>query len=281
MAQVSSQWQQLLNRVNALTSTRRAEDARLASTRPWDGWSGWVIGAAIAAGVIHWNWKLPIATGSGILAMLLVYRWQTREWQKQLTELRKSLGGSSQSLTLAVAAGAIVAPGTYLAFALWANTSNHWLALTLILQGIGTLAILSLLIWQVMQHRAQQIQQAVDPALQDLTHPDPMKRLIAVRQLTRHWMQMPPDSLQRSTITDCFQLLLSREQEPLVRNAVLDSLNTISSFPCLRQGRSPLTMPPSNRIAASPTQPLMQSTPATPATSATTIARPEALSSQD
>ncbi|NJL68277.1 MAG: hypothetical protein HC894_19150 [Microcoleus sp. SM1_3_4] len=85
-----------------------------------------------------------------------------------------------------------------------------------------------------------------------MTDTDPVKRLIAVRQITD--LVANPEfgklnSLKSSIVTDsiaeCFRLMLSREPEAFVRNALLEGLQTLESLPKLSQaGFLPLSDSP-------------------------------------
>ena len=58
------------------------------------------------------------------------------------------------------------------------------MALSLILQNFGTIAIAGLLLRQALSLGASKDEAALDRILADLTDADPVKRLIAVRQMT-------------------------------------------------------------------------------------------------
>ncbi|NJP10917.1 MAG: hypothetical protein HC866_16745 [Leptolyngbyaceae cyanobacterium RU_5_1] len=82
----------------------------------------------------------------------------------------------------------------------------------------------------------------------DLTHDDPLKRLIAVRQLTDLVSFLQDDRAPRSLlgkkpsrrdVADYFRLMLSREREPIIREAVLDGLQTLDIVHQLKQATQP------------------------------------------
>ncbi|MDX2096308.1 MAG: hypothetical protein SFW36_00910 [Leptolyngbyaceae cyanobacterium bins.59] len=251
MAQASFQWQQLLEQ---WTRGRSLPGDRLMlpdlSSVRWKEPLRWMAGSAAVTALLCWNWKIPVSTGAGILVMVLAYRWQSRDWQTRLMDFRKLVGGSSQPLALSVAAGMLATLTTYLSAALWTGSHDRSLAAALILQGFGILAILLMLVRQGAIQRSHQQSDTIDQSLEDLSHPNPVKRLVAVRQLTRLLHHPPQDILQRSTIADCFHLMVVREEEMIVRNAVLDGLRVLGDSPRLGQGRSPFVMSERSQTAA-------------------------------
>ncbi|MCZ0898739.1 hypothetical protein ON021_02310, partial [Microcoleus sp. HI-ES] len=130
--------------------------------------------------------------------------------------------------------------GAYMSLAIWADSSSHWMALSLILQNLGTIAIAGLLLRQALSLGAAKDEVALDRILADLTDADPVKRLIAVRQMTdlvnqggfgpvssvKSSLAKPSQRIARSRAAECFRLMLSREPEALVRNALLEGLQT-------------------------------------------------------
>jgi hypothetical protein len=120
-----------------------------------------------------------------------------------------------------------------MSLAFWADSESHWMALSLILQNFGTIAIAGLLLRQALSLGASKDEVALDGILADLTAPDPVKRLIAVRQMTDlvnkggfGAVSSVKSSIARSRAAECFRLMLSREPEALVRNALIEGLQT-------------------------------------------------------
>ncbi len=173
--------------------------------------------------MILWNWKLVLATVAGVGLMVLVYLMQGWNWQVYWYHWRRFLTGSNRQLGIAVGSGGIGALSTYIAASIWADSENRWLATSTILQGFGTLIIILLLLWHIFTIRANRDEYQFEELLQDLTAQEPLKRLIAVRQLTH---LVNNSGLSRHELLEYFRLMLSQEQEPVVREAVLHSLQT-------------------------------------------------------
>ena len=192
-----------------------------------------------------WNSQLLAATGLGIGAMMLVYRAESWDWQQLRSNLKQFWHSPSRRLVLAVGSGGIATVGTYMSFGIWADSESHWIALSAILQNFGTIAMIALLVRQVLSHSASKDEAVLDRILADLTDVDPVKRLIAVRQMTdlvkspgfgkqssgKSSLAKPSKRIALSHTAECFRLMLSQEPEALVRNALLEGLQTLDAFP--------------------------------------------------
>ncbi|MEG3899722.1 MULTISPECIES: hypothetical protein [unclassified Microcoleus] len=194
---------------------------------------GWLAVVSLAAVWAWWNSQLLFSTGLGIAAMMVVYRGQSRDWQLLRSNLEQFWDGPNRRFVLAVGTGGMATLGAYMSLAIWADSSSHWTALSLILQNFGTIAIAGLLLRQALSLGASKDEATLDRILADLTDADPVKRLIAVRQMTDlvNKGEFGPVSsvkslIARSRAAECFRLMLSREPEALVRNALLEGLET-------------------------------------------------------
>jgi hypothetical protein len=184
----------------------------------------WLLGALGLLILIFWNWKLLLATGAGVGVMLAVYGLQQGHWQVYRSRLQQFFQSSHRQFTLAVSSGAIAALLTYTAASIWVDAENRWLAMGAIFQGLGTLLTLLLLSWQMLVRRSQDWENQFDRLLDDLTHSDPLRRALAVRQLTRLEVQGKLNSSDRDHLLEYFHVLLAREPEKLVRNSIIDAL---------------------------------------------------------
>lgn len=245
MAQASSEWQQLQNLIQAsrlaafkLTALKRFK------MRRFSGPGGWLLGLTVVVAMLFWNWKLLLATVVGVFVMLLVYLMQEWDWQVHWADLRRYLSGSNRQLALAVGSGGVAAFSTYMAVCISVDSDSPWIASGAILQGFGTLATLILLVWQVVSRQISRDEALLNPMLTDLTDVDPLKRLIAVRQLTQRVTNAHLDVAARRQIADYFHLMLSREQEAVVRNAVLDGIQALDNIKLLGKGRQPFQAQP-------------------------------------
>ncbi|RMH77204.1 MAG: hypothetical protein D6680_06085 [Cyanobacteria bacterium J007] len=244
MAQASSQWRQLSEFVRTipLSALDKPTLDRFWRTRLRNNPS-LMLALFVATLLLACNWKLAVAIAIGTGAMLGVYALQSSHWPGFETKLRQFLHGTNRDLAIAVGSGGVATFGSYLAVSIWVESDNPWLATGAIVQGLCTMATLGLLSWHFLDRQTGSGRDRFHALLDDLTDTDPLKRLIAVRQLTR--MMNASTTEDRQAIADCFRLLLARETEPIVRNAVLDGLKpTQDGRPHqLGVGRDPLSIP--------------------------------------
>ncbi len=175
----------------------------------------------LAVLLLAWNWKLVLALALGVGAAIAIFRGQGDRFQLWWRKWQTRTSTSNRHFAVAAGGGSFTALGAYLCTSVWAQAENRWLAVATIVQTLATVATLSLVAWQ-MGDRAST--NAADPQvlLADLADPRPLKRLVAVRQLSRLLQEETLDKQQQQTVGDCFELMLGSETEPTVRNALLD-----------------------------------------------------------
>jgi hypothetical protein len=191
-------------------------------------WNWKSLSCLVAGMLLAWNWQLTSAALVGVIVMLQVPRLRSRNWQRSLTQLQCWVQSPHHTWILPVLAGGITTVGTYLSIEIWETTDSPWIAAGAILQGLGTLAVLLLLLWQLLGKQTQQVEERFHQLLSDLSHPEPLKRLIAVRQLTRLVTEPTLDQARCRTVSDALQLLLPQESQTVIRAAVLDGLHVLS-----------------------------------------------------
>ncbi|NJR39651.1 MAG: hypothetical protein HC781_13590 [Leptolyngbyaceae cyanobacterium CSU_1_4] len=199
----------------------------------------WV--AVILVALLIWNWQLVLALAIGTVVLILIYLVQQGQWNIPKVDWRWLWTGANRSLTLAIASGSIAAFSAYVTTGIWFEAEQSWLALGVILQGFGTLTVLILLTWQTLNRQFETTglrAQRLDQLLDRLSDPDPLKRLIAVRQITQQFqdrLQVESlantapalTSLSPANLADCFRLMLNRETEPSVCSALLDGIQSL------------------------------------------------------
>ncbi|HEY9831732.1 MAG TPA: hypothetical protein V6D26_14215 [Stenomitos sp.] len=211
---------------------------------------GWLVGLTVVVVMLFLHWKLLLATSIGALVMLLVYMMQDWDWQRYWSSLIHFLSGSHQPFTLAVGSGAMATLSTYMVISIWVDSDSPWIAASTIIQLLGTLTLLTLLAWQTLNRPTSQNVMNRDQMLSDLTDANPIKRLVAVQQLTQWGTDPFLDSSERCVVADCFRLMLTHEQEAVIRGAVLDGLQVLDSNRILGKGAQPL--PVSRALKPSP-----------------------------
>jgi hypothetical protein len=244
VAQASSRWQQLVKRIkgSSLTQSNLSKRKQFQMHRFREP-GGWLFGLTVVVAMLLCNWRLFLATGVGVFVLMLVYLMQEWDWQVNLSDLRRFLSGSNRQLTLAVGSGGVATLSTYIAVSIWIDSDSSWIAAGAILQGFGTLATLLLLVWQIINRQANRDEAKLNAMLADLTDVDPLKRLIAVRQLIQWGTDSQLERHTRRHLADYFCLMLNREQETVVRDAVLEGLQVFGNTPILNKGTAPLQIP--------------------------------------
>ncbi|MDJ0744973.1 MAG: ATP synthase subunit I [Xenococcaceae cyanobacterium MO_167.B27] len=218
-----SRWEELLLSVLAEAKTKNWDISALS----WQKLSQIITRGLLVAGIglfWCWNWKLLLATVVGIGLMLLVYLVQTHHFNKYWRIFQRLLTGYNRKFTLAVTSGGIGVFITYMVASIWADSENHWLATGSILQGLGTLATLLILGWHFWGNQNQKQETRFNELSQDLTASDPLKRLIAIRQLTLLVSSNQVSREYHVWLVEYYHLMLSQPQETLVKEALLDGL---------------------------------------------------------
>lgn len=230
MAKASSSWQQLINQIpmwsllEFKTGSPKQRNSKLLSG------PGSILGfLTIIVAMLLWNWKLLLALIVGIGVMLLVYSMPKWNWQLRWSEVRRFFNGPNCRLALAVGSGGIATVTTYMASAIWVESSSSWIAAGIILQGIGTLLTLILLVWQIVNFYGKREEDSINQWIVNLTEPDSLKRLIAIRQLTKIITNQQLDSQVQQEVVQCLQLLLSQEKESVIRDAAFESLQVLDN----------------------------------------------------
>lgn len=225
MAQSSSQWRNL---VGLVQSTLAERDRRFKSItlRRLSTSGSWLLVTGGTIGLLFWNGRLVLATGAGVAVMMLVYLMQDGTWKAPWSEVQKFLQGWNQPFLLAAMSGCAATFGIYLAASLWAEVGSPWIATGMLLQQVTTIAALGLLIWQMANRQEGRPTTRFNQILDDLTNSDPLKRLIAVRRMTEA-IEQQSDRVQKRQMADYLRVMLSREENSIVRDAVLEALQTL------------------------------------------------------
>ncbi|MGB7414798.1 MAG: hypothetical protein WA902_11380 [Thermosynechococcaceae cyanobacterium] len=183
--------------------------------------NGSSIGTVVCVGAIAlftWNWQLFLALIIGTGAAALAYRGlPVQKWMRLLT------ASPVVSAALLGLFSVIVSYGTLL---IWQDTGRFGIALAVFFQGACTLLALGLLGWQLVKPSEAAFEEPYDRWVTQLTAPEPLQRLIAVRRLTQIEVLTPQ---RRQELSDYFQLLLAQETYPQVRQAILDGLKHLEA----------------------------------------------------
>ncbi len=191
------------------------------------GFPVWALLVIFLVMLLIWNWQLIAATSAGILAMIAVYVMQDWNWNVILWRIQKFLQSPYRHLPLSVASGAVTVLLTYTVISVWSNQSNHWLASANILQLVATLGICAILVRQTFMNWVQRQQNNFDQLIAQLTVTDDLARLIAIKQINQYVHDNRLPAAQEKAIADYCQVLLNRETEPTMRDALFETLESL------------------------------------------------------
>lgn len=188
---------------------------------------GWAFCSLFFALLWWLNWKLFLATSVGMSLISFGYLLQNPHWQSYCQKWQNFLVGSNLQLILAVSSGAVGSFCTYVAASVWADAENQWLATGAILQGFASLTTLALVLWSLWGRKINSLEAKLDQLLANLSHSNPLKRLIAIRQLTRLVVSNRLSAEYYGQSVEYYRLMLSEPQVPIVKNALLESLDIL------------------------------------------------------
>lgn len=203
-------------------------------------------------------WLAALADGKIFLAIAtstLTYHFlasgQKLSWEKVEPVYQRLCNQLSRLGQTPLLASSLAFATTYGFAAAWSQLGGSWAAITLLGLGAGNLLFF---LREVNAKSAPTIPEPdtslvdapIDASWDDLTAPDPLKRLLAVRSLL-HWClssdeatatYLPgTDVTVRSHLIDCFRVMLTHESEPLVRVALIEGLKALRPKPQLAPGQ--------------------------------------------
>ena len=127
--------------------------------------------------------------------------------------------------------GVFAAINTYIASTIYSEAENPWLAVGNIFQGLTSLLTFVLLTWFFVSRGNRHSESEFERLLGGLTSENDLKRLMAIRKLT-HFAQRHQFSLHyQEQLNEYFRLMLLRETEPMLQEALLDSLQNFDAIP--------------------------------------------------
>lgn len=193
----------------------------------------WVWAMAVGAALLLmvWNGLLLMALSIGLGVTLLIQRFypqQPLSWQN----VSKWFSGSYTPTILAVGFGLLAMVASYMTLCIWQEMDSFWLAMAILLQGLGLLSTLGLVIWHILKNEQHPITpNQIDYWVNNLTALDPLKRLVAIRQISHYAESTPLDSGRIQELREYFQLLNQQESEATIRNAIAQTLQTLNTSP--------------------------------------------------
>lgn len=185
-------------------------------------WRVLALSGLALAGLAFWNGRLALSLGVGTLVMLGLQGMRSPEFNRRWREWQAWFRQADRWLLLAIGSGAAATLGTYTLISIWAESTQRWLATGAILQGLATLALLSLLFGEWLRGRQERQRSQLERDLSDIASPDPFRRLAGVRRLQSLMSHLDPE--QTRLAVDYLRLALDQETVAVVREALLEAL---------------------------------------------------------
>jgi len=238
-------------------SARSVSAASYASDTPW--WSRpWIAASGVCIGLALWNWALMIGLAIALAVGVVVYLHLTHQLRIPHF-IKRATWQRNRYLWLSLLAGGGTLALIALGITIWQDSGSPGIAAALLLQGAGIwVAVGAIARW--MQRSSSKTAsdtltgQQVCQLLTELTHAQPLKRLMAVRLLTTHVLSRQDDSGRShhkerpsKTVSDLtpvelhqyFRLMLEQEFHAQVQTALRESLTLLESQALVsRNGKS-------------------------------------------
>jgi hypothetical protein len=179
--------------------------------------------------LLLWNWQLVIATLAGVTVMGIAYLAQDWDWQHFVFGLRRSFNAPTQKFTLAAASRS-----RYRVAGIYHADDLDGGGKSLASIGVGIAVnchacrYWCLLPSKHLSNWLGQERESIERFVYMLAAPDDLERLIAVRQLAQAVQQNRFSLSQERAIAEYCQVLLDRETVPGVRDAALETLESLN-----------------------------------------------------
>jgi hypothetical protein len=221
VSQALSFWQQLIKQLPEIkTGTFKQHNLNRFSE------PGIILGLlTFIVAMLIWNWKLLLAIMVGVVVMLVAYSIPKWNWKINWIQIYQSLKTANNRLLIAGISGIFATLITYIGTAIWLDSPSIWIAVGATLQGFGTLITLALLLWQILTFQTNKEEDYLQQLLNNLTEKDSLKRLLAVRQLRKFINSQNLDISVQQDVTNCLKLLLTKEEETVIREAALSVIS--------------------------------------------------------
>lgn len=188
----------------------------------------WFIALLGSLLLMVWDGRLLISITIGLGAALLIQQQYINPATGHT--VLKWLSTPPSTTVIAIGCGFLSLIASYLTLQIWHDTNSLGLAIAILLQSLGLLTLLCLFGWRLFKQDQERFNSnQMNDWINHLTALDPLKRLIAVRQICRYFEASPLDDRQTQEIREYFHLLQQQESEPSIQNAILEGLAQINS----------------------------------------------------
>lgn len=195
--------------------------------------SVWFWGLLLAAIMLLWNWELLLATLTGMGVLILLFRFPIDRWGMYWRQWETRVNASHKRLLLALAGSSFAGIAVYWGLNLWTQIENHWLAGGAIGQGVLITLLLCLQVSKLVTDSGETpTGDRFSQRIEELTAEHPLKRLLAIQDLTQLAIKGRLQSEQLKQISEYFSLLFKVETEPMIRQGLLESMQTLQLHHC-------------------------------------------------
>lgn len=188
----------------------------------------WSIALLVLMVMLIWNWQLMLALGMGALAMVTVYILQDGYGSSLTSRLQRLFSSHLRSLALAVLAGALAVVVTAISLGIYTSMANHWLAGGIVMQLAASVGIFFFLVRQSIQQWRVKQEDRFSQWMHQIASDNELERLVAMQGLYDSVQQQQLSPAKETALVQCCQILLNHETEPLIREVVLDTLQTLN-----------------------------------------------------
>lgn len=175
--------------------------------------------------MLAWNWELICATLIGISLMIFIQKAQNKNFQNIVLNSYTFFNSPKGKLTLAAIGGCLGILGSYITLSMLSSIKNRWLASELIFQNIGICTILAILFLQLFGLSEKKQNTEYKRLVSQLTETNPLKRLIAVQNISYLLKRKQLTTSQEEEILEYFGIILNQEEEIIIRQNILKSLS--------------------------------------------------------
>lgn len=193
----------------------------------------WLWGVGIAGIMLVWNWQLLLATLAGGSVLILLFQFPLDRWSVYWRKWQQQMNVSQRRLLIALTGSGLAGMGTYWAVKLWDYLDNPWLAGGAIAQGIILTLLLGLQLSKLFASNAASPQpDRFSKLVGELTADHALQRLMAIRELTQLAINGHLSTEQLQQVSEYFSLLFAVESEAMIRQRLLDNMQTLQSHQC-------------------------------------------------
>ena len=175
--------------------------------------------------MLAWNWELICATLIGISLMIFIQKAQNKNFQNIVLNWYIFFNSPKGKLTLAIMGGCLGILGSYTTLSMLSSIKNRWLASELIFQNIGVCTILAILFSQLFGLSEKKQNTEFKRLVSQLTEVNPLKRLIAVQNISCLLKKKQLTASQEKEVLEYFAIILNQEEEIIIRQNILKSLS--------------------------------------------------------